>query len=271
VADARAGTSSSFSCGGSCPCPANYYSSSLTPSSSTGPVGGTAQFAAKEYRRDCFNLIYGPYDRSSSSTWASSNTSVATVNSQGVMSCLSVGSAGITAQFQAVIYGGPAGLCSPTYVSPSPGSSVVVKPIINVGNTMFSGSVSVSGGNHTSAGSITISASPACDYDTNCLHAGDFAVVEIIKNTAGGSFTYRISGTTTTTQTQNVPLALGDTVTASFDVTVNSGTPSGMPYSFTIRVADVRRPSGTSSTSILNQIVLNPGNGGMAGNLTVNP
>lgn len=124
VTNIQGAVASSFSCGGSCPCPPNYYSASITPSSSLGPVGGTAQFTSSEQRRDCLGAYYGPYNRTSDSTWTSSNTSVATVSSQGLLSCLNPGSAGITAQFQAAVYGQN---CIPIYINPTAGSSAVVQ------------------------------------------------------------------------------------------------------------------------------------------------
>ncbi len=125
VARIATGVASSFSCSGNCSCPTNYYSAYLTPSSSEGAVGGTAQFTQNEMRRDCQGSLFGPYNRTSDSTWSSSDTSVMTVTA-GLVSCLNPGTAGVTAQFQAVIYGGGCGLCCPTYIFPTSGSNVTV-------------------------------------------------------------------------------------------------------------------------------------------------
>ncbi len=134
VATIATGVASSFSCSGNCSCPTNYYSAYLTPSSSEGPVGGTAQFTQNEMRRDCQGSLFGPYNRTSDSTWSSSDTSVMTV-SAGLASCLNPGTAGVTAQFQAVIYGGPCGICCPTYIFPTSGANVTVTCATPTGET----------------------------------------------------------------------------------------------------------------------------------------
>src|SRR5262249_5049732 len=59
------------------------------------------------------------------STWTSNNTNVATV-SMGLSTCLSPGSAGITAQFQAVIYGGLGGPRDQHIVNPTNGGRMNV-------------------------------------------------------------------------------------------------------------------------------------------------
>ena len=125
VARIAEAVASSFSCPGACPCQPSYFSSSLTPSSAGGAVGDTCQFLANETRRDCNGILYGPYNRTSDSTWTSNNTNVATV-SMGLSTCLSPGSAGITAQFQAVIYGGLGGPCDQHIVNPTNGGSMTV-------------------------------------------------------------------------------------------------------------------------------------------------
>jgi hypothetical protein len=100
VRNVAEGVANSFSCGNACSCPPNSSNTYLTPSSSVGPMGGTAQFSAMEELRDCNNALFGPYNRTSNSTWSSSDTSVFTVSS-GLVSCLQPGSGTVTAQFQA--------------------------------------------------------------------------------------------------------------------------------------------------------------------------
>lgn len=97
------GVASSFSCTEPCQCSPSYYTAFMTPGSSVGPMGGTAQFQSMEQRQDCHGIIFGPYNRTSDSTWHSDNTSVFTV-SAGTVSCLQPGSGNVTAQFQAIIY-----------------------------------------------------------------------------------------------------------------------------------------------------------------------
>jgi hypothetical protein len=75
-----------------------------TVTTSIRAIDATKQITANEMRKDCHGVDFGPYDRTQDSTWTSGNTSVMTV-SAGRVSCLNPGSAGITARFQAVIYG----------------------------------------------------------------------------------------------------------------------------------------------------------------------
>jgi hypothetical protein len=117
------GVASSFSCGDTCPCPPASSNSYLTPGSSVGPMGGTAQFSSMEQRQDCRGTIFGPYNRTSDSTWSSSDTNVFSVSSSGVVSCLQPGSGTVTAQFQATVYGQ---FCAPISITQRPGGPVSV-------------------------------------------------------------------------------------------------------------------------------------------------
>jgi hypothetical protein len=263
VRNVSEGVASSFSCGNPCSCPPASSNTYLTPGSSVGPMGGTAQFSAKEELRDCNNQLFGPYNRTSNSTWSSDHTNVFTV-SGGLVSCLQPGSGRVTAVFQATVYGQ---WCAPIYIHPRPSAPVAVKPLITVSPTTFMPNpITISGG-MPSMGSVSISASPACDTDPNCLHQGDFAMVEIIKNFTGQFFTIMPAS-----QTQDKNLTLGGGVSASFAVTPLTGTTTGVMHQFTIRVSDIRRPDGAGgSTSILQNVMLNPGPGGTQGGLMVNP
>src|SRR5436853_869076 len=75
IANPQARVASSFSCPEPCQCPPSFSTAFLSPTSSTGPVGGTAQFTANERRQDCHGVLYGPYNRTGDSTWHSDNTS----------------------------------------------------------------------------------------------------------------------------------------------------------------------------------------------------
>jgi hypothetical protein len=88
------GLASNMSCGRCCDCPSTA-SISLSPSSSTGPIGGSVQEVPWETDSDNCN---GPRSfplSPGSVTWSSSNVSVASVASSGVVSCLSRGFAQI--------------------------------------------------------------------------------------------------------------------------------------------------------------------------------
>ncbi len=88
------GLASNMSCGRCCDCPSTA-SISLSPFSSTGPVGGFVQEVPWETDSDNCN---GPRSfplPPSWVTWSSSNTAVAPVDSSGMVSCLSSGFAQI--------------------------------------------------------------------------------------------------------------------------------------------------------------------------------
>jgi hypothetical protein len=127
VRNVAEGVSSSFSCGDVCPCPPASSSTYLTPGSSAGDAGGTAQFQAMEQRQDCRGTVFGPYNRTSDSAWSSSDMTVFTV-SGGLVSCLQSGSGTVQAQFQGTVYGQ---FCNPIIITQRPGGSVAVKPKIN--------------------------------------------------------------------------------------------------------------------------------------------
>jgi len=123
VRNVTAGIASSFSCGEACQCPPSFSTAFLTPSSSVGAVDGIAQFTANEQRQDCFGVLYGPYNRTSDSTWNSDNTTVFTVTA-GAVSCLSEGSGNVTAQFSATIY---TLNCFQQTTNPTSGAGVTVR------------------------------------------------------------------------------------------------------------------------------------------------
>jgi hypothetical protein len=123
VADIASGVSASLSCPVACQCPPSFNSMYLTPSSSVGPVGGTAQFRANEMRKDCQGVDFGPYNRTQDSTWSSTNSAVMSV-SAGEVSCLSAGSATVTARFEAVVY---TLNCFNSIINPSTSGNVVVR------------------------------------------------------------------------------------------------------------------------------------------------
>jgi hypothetical protein len=125
VANRQAGVASSFSCPDPCQCPPSFSTAFLTPTSSVGPMGGTAQFQSKERRQDCHGVLYGPYDRTANSTWHSDNTPVFTVNG-GTISCLNPGTGNVTAQFQGIVY---TLNCFNNIVNPTVGGPVTVARI----------------------------------------------------------------------------------------------------------------------------------------------
>jgi hypothetical protein len=126
VANISGGIASSFSCQGSCPCPPNYSTSYMTPSSANEVPGETCPFTANELRQDCNAIMYGPYNRTADSTWWSDNTNVATV-SGGSAYCVNVGSANIVAQFLSTTYGGSGNPCQPNTFNSNPSGPISVQ------------------------------------------------------------------------------------------------------------------------------------------------
>ncbi len=161
------------------------------------------------------------------------------------------------------------------------GSTTWIRPRITITNNDFNPPAVTADGqetHNTSTGSADVAADPPCG-SPECLMTGDFVVVVLVKNTAGGTWTYKIGDTGSSEQTQLVTLNLGDGVRASWKVTAGTGTPGNMNYNFTIRVSDVRRPNDPSkppdlstSTSLVSPtgVILDPTNGGMGKNLHVN-
>lgn len=160
------------------------------------------------------------------------------------------------------------------------GSTTWIRPRITITNNNFNPPAVTPDGqeaHNTSTGSADVAADPPC-ASTECLRTGDFVVVVLVKNTAGGTFTYKIGDTGNSAQTQLVTLSLGDGVHVSWKVTAGTGTGTGN-YNFTIRVSDVRRPNDPSmppdlstSTSLVSPtgVILDPTNGGVGKDLHVN-
>ena len=146
------------------------------------------------------------------------------------------------------------------------GSTTAIKPLVKISGANFDPASVKLTGVYTSIGSVVISASPACSNDPNCLHAGDKAFVEIIKNTAGGAFTYDPPS-----QNKEITLNLGGDITANFTVNLTStaglSPPFPKPVGFTIRVADIRR----DGASFPGTVQYDPPNQGVTKSLMVNP
>lgn len=142
VVNTGAGIASSFSCG-ECTCGLVYNSCSMNPPSGDAPVGASAyMFAPQEMRRDCNFNQYGPYVITNTTAWYSSNTSVVTVSSSGVETCISPGSASITGQWQTIVaYDSYHCGCCPIYASASCGATcdVFMPELVGVASPLVSG------------------------------------------------------------------------------------------------------------------------------------
>jgi len=98
IVDASAGTASNFSCPTCCGTSFDHLESS--PSSLTGPTGSSQQMLVNEFTRDtCTQILFGPYDVTNQCQYSSNNTSVATVNANGLVSLRGAGSATLTMDF----------------------------------------------------------------------------------------------------------------------------------------------------------------------------
>lgn len=146
----------------------------------------------------------------------------------------------------------PSGIFGYHLVSINLGNTYYAKPLIKLVNMRFEAYTSItsvqgSSPNATTA-KATVTASLGCP-DDNCLHSGDYAVVEIIRGFTGNYFQVNPVG-----QIRNLPLSLGGAADATFDLTVNNGAPADS-YSFTIHILDVKRGSDNSSILTMIQFV----------------
>ena len=97
--DVAAGIARSFSCNALC-CINFWIDYTLSPNPMNGLVGSSGQFAAEEEESDCSGTYWDyPNVQSTASSWTSSATSKATVNSMGSATFVGGGSATITANF----------------------------------------------------------------------------------------------------------------------------------------------------------------------------
>lgn len=120
------GTSRSFSCGAPCDCPPSFFDSAMDPGPLAATIGTAGTFFRPEYTtEDCNGIEYGPFAAASSS-WFSSNTGVATVQSTGEVSCVAPGSANISATIHERLYIDEGTLCRSTTATSTPSASLAV-------------------------------------------------------------------------------------------------------------------------------------------------
>jgi hypothetical protein len=244
-----------------------------------GVVGAFFQMQVMEWDSTCGTLILGPYNVTNACTYMSNNTGVATVNATGGVTLMGLGSTDVVMSITySHSFASSAEDCSQTEVTENHPCPVAARPKITIANNEFEpASVTITDPDHNSSIiSADISADPTCALP-ECLKPGDFVVVQINVNTSGGNFSYEIVGSGTDTQTQLVSLMLGSAVNVGWKVTANSGTQRPKNYNFTVRVTDVRHPTDpqappnlSTSTSILQSVILDPTNGGGAKKLMVN-
>ena len=90
--DRSSGKASNFSCPICCEVQHDHFA--FSPSPFNGPIGGSQQMTVNEYNNWCgySSIQYGPYNVTSVVDYSSDNTSIATVNTSGMVSFVSVGS-----------------------------------------------------------------------------------------------------------------------------------------------------------------------------------
>ncbi len=104
VVQRHKGMASNYDCN-VCKCPANYTGLSVSPASFALLPGQTMQCACRATYTDCNNNIY-THDETSSASWSSSNTAVATMDSttKGLVHALAGGTATINASYTGCSY-----------------------------------------------------------------------------------------------------------------------------------------------------------------------
>src|SRR5262249_5219006 len=111
--------------------------------------------------RDCAGDIYGPFGVPNITSWSSTNTGVATVDSGGNVICVSPGSANILATFQALIYTGPPGACVQQTVNPTSSGGMTVVSVEKIQYQSDSTFTDISGNLYVLKGtSVTFKAVP---------------------------------------------------------------------------------------------------------------
>lgn len=182
IFNARAGVASSFSCGSNC-CGTWMANSYLTRTSIAGGIGEGCAVDVMKRDTDCNNIIYGPYSMGGSSTWASTNTAVATMSGQWV-SLVGEGNCGITATFNTIV--GYAYSCTPVYSNVTNGGGVTVNPTITISSVSFQ-SPTIARQNGSDKLLIQLSASPG-------VPTGTTVSLEAFQNTNANGSDLSITG-----------------------------------------------------------------------------
>jgi hypothetical protein len=127
--DKAGGTACNFSCPNCCQLEPGRID--ILPSPIAGNVGDFCQLTVNEWDTYCGQYSVGPYNYTNSVNYSCDNTSVATVNSGGGVSCIDVGNATITVSFDYYhsdyVSGEDCGLFVATASAPAP---VAVTPKI---------------------------------------------------------------------------------------------------------------------------------------------
>jgi len=149
---------------------------SVTGSFAIGAVGGTTQLQAKA------NTTTGAQDVTSQATWTSSNDSIASVSSGGLVSAKGTGLVVITASYQGLVGHGGVGVASTVDVTGT-WSGTSNNPTSNISLRLTQAGDQLSGASTTVGGSTTYNGSL-----TGTLNGGTVVLAGSAADPSGGTF-----------------------------------------------------------------------------------
>jgi hypothetical protein len=128
-----------------CPCPSSFANARMMPSSVIGYPGYTELLHTEQQNRNCLGTL-GSWFTPSGVTFSSTNPSVATIDSGGLMTAIDYGSTTLYGSWTGTVYYTPDGRsCATTYVNPSPGASCDVQCQVPSGENTSAGGWDLSG------------------------------------------------------------------------------------------------------------------------------
>ncbi len=115
---------SNYDCGGSCPCPFNYTPSMnyMSPSSLYVAVDNNGNSGFYAGYQDC-NYLYYYYNYTTSASWSSQNSSIASIQSVGLVRGVSAGATSVSASYNGYTYRYNGSVCIGTFPVPGGGTS----------------------------------------------------------------------------------------------------------------------------------------------------
>jgi hypothetical protein len=213
VVSIRDGVSSSYSCG-IC-CPYSHFDGWIIPSVTSGLIGGTMQFTAKERQRDCYGNLFGPYNAGVVDSWWSDDATVATVSYNGLGTGVGSGTTSVWASWTTDTWMEDLNsMCEDTQGTEMQAGDMTVRPSV-----VISGPTSVV---------LDTSGEPGVNKSIQLIGTG---------NPSGGTFSW-------STNSSNVTLSN----TSSDTVTVTSANASSARNDVTITLVYAVNGQGNSAT-----------------------